>query len=71
MQELLDKYGYFAVMIGTILEGGTLLTMAGFLAHQGYLKLVPWVIAAGFAGNFIDSARTETPLCKGGQGGLD
>lgn len=55
MEELLDKYGYFAVIIGTVLEGGTLLTMAGFLAHQGYLKLIPWVIAAGFAGNFIDT----------------
>jgi len=66
MEELLDKYGYFAVMIGTILEGGTLLTMAGFLSHQGYLKLIPWVIAAGFAGNFID---TLVCYCIGRAGG--
>ena len=66
MEELLDKYGYFAVMIGTILEGGTLLTMAGFLSHQGYLKLIPWVILAGFAGNFID---TWGCYCIGRAGG--
>jgi len=55
MEELLDKYGYLAVFAGTLLEGGTLLTTAGFLAHQGYLRLIPWIILAGFAGNFIDT----------------
>jgi membrane protein DedA with SNARE-associated domain len=55
MDYYLEHYGYIAVLIGTIIEGGTLLTMAGFMAHQGYLQLVPWVILAGFVGNFIDS----------------
>ena len=66
MEELLHKYGYFAVLVGTILEGGTLLTMAGFLAHQGYMKIVPWVIAAGFAGNFIDTLICYTVGFRGG-----
>ena len=29
--------------------------MAGFAAHQGYLKMLPWVIVAGFVGNFVDT----------------
>lgn len=55
MEHYLHQYGYFAVFAGTILEGGTLLTMAGFAAHQGYLKMLPWVILAGFVGNFVDT----------------
>jgi membrane protein DedA with SNARE-associated domain len=55
MEELITKYGYFAVFIGTLVEGGSLLCMAGFLAHQGYLTFIPWVILAGFCGNFLDT----------------
>jgi len=55
MEELIQKYGYVAVFVGTLVEGGTLLSLAGFLAHQGYLKFVPWVILAGFTGNFLDT----------------
>jgi membrane protein DedA with SNARE-associated domain len=55
MEELITKYGYFAVFIGTLVEGGSLLCMAGFLAHQGYLMFIPWVILAGFCGNFLDT----------------
>jgi membrane protein DedA with SNARE-associated domain len=51
----LEHYGYIAVLIGTIIAGGTLLTMAGFRAHQGYMQLVPWVILAGFVGNSAES----------------
>lgn len=39
--ELLDQYGYLAVLVGTFLEGETVLLMAAFLAHQGYMELVP------------------------------
>jgi len=56
MEELIQKYGYFAVFVGTLVEGGTLLSLAGFLAHQGYLRFVPWVILAGFLANFLDSS---------------
>lgn len=51
----LNRYGYFAILIGTILEGGTLLSMGGFASHQGYLKLIPWVILSGMVGSFIDA----------------
>ena len=40
---ILSTYGYIALLIGTFLEGETILVAAGFLAHRGYLEL-PWVI---------------------------
>jgi membrane protein DedA with SNARE-associated domain len=36
-------------LIGTFLEGETMLIAAGYLAHQGYLKF-PWVIFFAFIG---------------------
>ena len=38
------------MLIGTFLEGETILVLAGFAAHRGYLALVP-VILAAFAGS--------------------
>ncbi len=51
-QSLIEQYGYFAVLIGTFFEGETILVIAGFLAHQGYLKLAG-VVAAAFAGAML------------------
>lgn len=36
---LVAQYGYFAILFGTFLEGETVLLTAGFLAHQGYLRI--------------------------------
>lgn len=47
---LLSKYGYLAIFVGTFLEGETILVLAGYAAHRGYLSL-GWVIAAAFAGS--------------------
>ncbi len=52
LSELIEKYGYVVVLIGTCLEGETILVMAGFAAHQGHLAL-PGVIAAAFTGSLI------------------
>ncbi len=43
------SYGYFAVFLGTLLEGETILLAAGFAAHRGLLE---WslVIAVAFLG---------------------
>jgi membrane protein DedA with SNARE-associated domain len=51
MEGLISHYGYWAVLIGTFLEGETVLVLGGFAAHQGYLSL-SWVILAAFAGSF-------------------
>jgi membrane protein DedA with SNARE-associated domain len=54
-ESLLAKYGYIAIVLGTVFEGETIMIMGGFSAHRGYLDLLPWVILAGFVGNFIQN----------------
>jgi membrane protein DedA with SNARE-associated domain len=48
--ELVQRYGYLAVLVGTFLEGETVLVLAGYAAHRGYLQL-PVVIALAFVGS--------------------
>ncbi|MGJ7610051.1 MULTISPECIES: DedA family protein [unclassified Variovorax] len=49
---LLADYGYLAVFVGSLLEGETVLVLAGFAAHQGYL-FFPWVVAVAFCGGTL------------------
>ena len=51
LTELIKNYGYIAILIGTFLEGETILILGGFAAHMGFLEL-PWVIASGLVGSF-------------------
>lgn len=37
--DLIVSYGYVIVFIGTLLEGETIVALAGFAAYQGHLKL--------------------------------
>ena len=39
LEALISHYGYAAVAIGTFFEGETILVIAGFASHQGYLAL--------------------------------
>jgi len=48
-QLIIGSYGYFAILVGTFLEGETILILGGFAAHLGYLSL-PWVILVAFIG---------------------
>ena len=50
LESLVDAYGYLAVLVGTFLEGETILVLGGFAAHRGYMAL-PWVILAAFIGS--------------------
>ncbi len=52
LEEVVNHYGYIGILIGTFLEGETILVIAGFLAHRGYLEL-PVVIAIAFTGTLI------------------
>ena len=52
MESLVAQYGYLAVLLGTFLEGETVLVLAGFAAHRGYLEL-PLVIACAFVGTLV------------------
>jgi len=51
LESLVEHYGYFAILIGTFLEGETIVVLAGFLAHRGYLSL-EWVMLSAFAGTY-------------------
>ena len=48
LSDFVTHYGYWAVVVGCLLEGETLLVLAGFAAKQGYLSL-PLVMALGAA----------------------
>ena len=52
LESLIDTYGYWAILVGTLLEGETILVVGGFAAHRGYLHL-PWVVLAAFVGTFM------------------
>jgi membrane protein DedA with SNARE-associated domain len=47
---IVREYGYLAVLIGTFLEGETIVLIAGFLAFSGHLEL-PLVMLAAFVGS--------------------
>jgi len=49
IEQLISTHGYIILLAGTFLEGETVLIIAGFLAHRGYLEL-PWVIVVAFIG---------------------
>jgi len=50
IESMIENYGYWALLIGTFFEGETIVILAGFLAHQGYLKL-HWIILISFFGS--------------------
>ena len=50
LESIIETYGYWALLVGTFLEGETILVLGGFAAHRGYLTL-PWVILAAFIGS--------------------
>jgi membrane protein DedA with SNARE-associated domain len=52
LPELIQTYGYGAVLAGTLLEGETVLLLAGFAAHRGYLDL-PTVAGVAIFGSFL------------------
>lgn len=51
---LLAQYGYLAVFLGSLLEGETILLMAGFAAHHGYLSFPLVVVLACLGGTLGD-----------------
>lgn len=52
LPELIETYGYWAVLGGTLLEGESVLLLAGFAAHRGYLNLHT-VIGVAVIGSFL------------------
>jgi len=52
LEELISAYGYWAIAVGTFLEGETILVLRGLAAHRGYLDL-RWVVACACLGTLI------------------
>ena len=50
--QFLNDYGYLAVFVGSLLEGETILVLAGFAVHQGYLSWL-WVVGLAFLGGTL------------------
>jgi membrane protein DedA with SNARE-associated domain len=51
---LIQTYGYFALVMGAFLEGETVLVIAGFAAHRGYLVLPAVILIASAATIILD-----------------
>lgn len=51
LESIVKTYGYWALLVGTFLEGETILMLGGITAHLGYLKL-PIVMIVAFIGSF-------------------
>lgn len=52
LQNLINNYGYIAILIGTFLEGETILVLGGIAAKLDYLEL-HWVIVSAFTGTLL------------------
>jgi membrane protein DedA with SNARE-associated domain len=52
LARLIPEHGYWITFIGSLIEGETVLTLAGLAAHRGYLHL-PLLIALAAGGSFI------------------
>jgi len=52
LTQLLAEHGYLAVLVGSLLEGETILVLAGFAAHQGLMSL-PLTLAIAFIGGTL------------------
>jgi len=62
LQSFIENYGYAAILVGTFLEGETILILAGPAAHLGYLNL-PLVMLAAFLGSL---SGDQLFFCLGG-----
>ena len=52
LESFVQSYGYGALFLGTLLEGETVLILAGLMAHMGLMKL-PLVIMVALLGSFL------------------
>lgn len=56
LASFLAQYGYLAVFAGCLLEGETILLLAGFAARQGYLSVTMVMLVAFCGGTLGDQA---------------
>lgn len=51
----IEQYGYWAVLLGALLEGETVMILAGYAISRGYLDPFPTLLLATFGGSTADS----------------
>lgn len=51
----IEHYGVWAVLAGAMLEGETVLILAGYAASRGYLGVVPVLVAGAVGGALADN----------------
>lgn len=56
MHEMLYHYGYYAVLLGCLLEGETIVVLAGMAVHKGYFSLPVLMGVVWFGGTLGDVA---------------
>jgi membrane protein DedA with SNARE-associated domain len=71
LEHVFAQYGYAALLFGSLADGTPVMLFGGFAAHRGWLQLLPWVIVAGAAGNFLASAGWFVAIRALGEGVLD
>jgi membrane protein DedA with SNARE-associated domain len=71
LEQLFARWGYLALIFGSLADGTPVMLFGGFAAHRGWLVLVPWVILAGAVGNFLASAGWVIAIRAAGAGILD
>lgn len=52
LYEFIANYGLWAVLVGTFIEGESIVVLAGFLSHQRVMHL-HYVMLCAFAGSFL------------------
>lgn len=52
MQEFVEQWGYIAVFLGSLVEGESVIFMAGWMAQKGYLSLSKIIVVA-FTGTLL------------------
>jgi len=56
-KQFVENWGYIAVFLGSLVEGESVIFMAGFFAHEGYLSL-PKVILVAFSATLLADQAT-------------
>jgi membrane protein DedA with SNARE-associated domain len=56
ISSLIQQHGYWAVFVGSFLEGETVLLFAGFAAHRGLLRLPVVMLLAFLASTLADQS---------------
>ena len=58
-EHLLSEYGLWAVLIGSGLEGETVVLLGGLMVHRGLLSLLPCIGAAALDIAYVAAGRVD------------